>query len=169
MITVNVIIIRRGYLNSEGRRTLLLLKWIAIFSAIYMLLLPLGGFRDYRPHIVRYDTIMPVTILLIFIWGSTTFFIASHLKNAQRIFYITGLVICLSVFVCNDLETFNDNFCEKESLVVIAQSPEKYLELNNDCNIMSWGKTTDYGLSKTNTQLLLYWRVINTEKFYKQK
>lgn len=52
-------------------------RWIIIltFSTLYLLLLPLGGYRDYRPYIIRYDTFIPITITMIYI---CLFYISSY-------------------------------------------------------------------------------------------
>ena len=68
ILTLNTIIISRKFKTLEGKKTLSIFKWIGIFSLFYILLLPLGGYRAYRPNILRYDTIMPITLSLMFIF-----------------------------------------------------------------------------------------------------
>lgn len=75
MIAINVLIIRKHYRTAEGIKIIKLLKWIGVFAIIYIILLPLGGFRGYRPNIIRYDTIMPITIGLMFAFGFTSFYL----------------------------------------------------------------------------------------------
>jgi len=66
-VIINSVILKKGIYNAESKRLLNILKWIGIFSLIYTLILPLGGFRIYRSNIIRRDTIMPVIICMIYI------------------------------------------------------------------------------------------------------
>ncbi|MEL7163709.1 MAG: hypothetical protein AAFN92_23320, partial [Bacteroidota bacterium] len=53
-LTINLFLLRRAPL----------FRYLLLFAVLYVLLLPLGGYREYRPGIVRYDTILPLTLLL---------------------------------------------------------------------------------------------------------
>jgi hypothetical protein len=59
----------------KGKKMIRILMWIGIFTFMYIMLLPFGGYRPYRPRIIRYDTFMPVTIALIYYFGASTYFI----------------------------------------------------------------------------------------------
>jgi hypothetical protein len=74
-IAANIYIIGRYFRYEEGVKIVQVVKWLGIFSICYVLLLPLGGYRIYRPDIVRYDTFLPVSLALIFIFGFTTHFL----------------------------------------------------------------------------------------------
>ena len=81
ILLINTIIINKNFKNEEGKKILRAFKWIGLFSLVYILLLPLGGYRNYRPYILRYDTIIPITLCLMFIFGKTTTFILKNFKN----------------------------------------------------------------------------------------
>ncbi len=169
MIGVNAYVIRKNYRNAEGLIIINLLKWIGIFSVIYILLLPLGGFRTYRSNIVRYDTILPITICLIFIYGLSTYFIIKSLSSKNKNLYITLVLIVTVIFTIADIHKSSGNKCEKSGLEEIAKSPEKIVLLKNDCNVLSWEKINEYNKSELNAELLLYWRITKEKKLYYQK
>jgi hypothetical protein len=146
-----------------------ILKWIAIFSAIYTILLPFGGYREYRPYIIRWDTFMPVNLCLFYFYGKSTLFIINQYSSKHKVVYSAAIVCILLVFTVADKTDYNASTCEKESLKIIAKSPEKIVQLDTGCSIMAWGKITNYNDSKFNTQFLQLVGVIKEEKYYYQK
>jgi len=100
LITVNVFIIYRHFRNEEGIKILKIMRWIGVFALIYILLLPMGGYREYRYNIIRYDTFMPVTICLMFIVGKTTLFLFQNLKT-KKIWSYSLLVLTVAVLFTN--------------------------------------------------------------------
>lgn len=169
MIIINTLIIWKKHNQIEGQRILHLLKWIGIFAAFYIMLLPLGGFRTYRPNILRYDTIMPLTICMIFVYGFSTYFLINNILPKYKKLYLSGIVVVLLIFTYADKPNLNENICERQGLEIIAQSPEKIVFVESDCTIMSWEKTTDYRNSELNAKLLQYWGVTKEKKLYYQK
>jgi len=167
LIGINAIIIKKKFYNEDGRRILKLFKWIGIFSVIYILLLPLGGYRDYRPNIIRYDTIMPVTLCLIIIYGISTYFLINTIKKKKYI-YISAIVLFLMIFINANKSNFNDNQCEIQALEKISKSPDKIVRVDCNCTIMGWKKTTDYKDSDLNAELLFYWNITKKKKLYYQ-
>ena len=169
MLAINTLIIWKKHNQTEGQKILRLLKWIVIFSAFFIFLLPLGGFRTYRPNILRYDTIMPITICLIFIYGISTYFLINNVSTKYKKYYLSGVIIIMLIFTYADKPNFSENVCERQALETIAQSPEKIVFLKSDCTIMSWEKITDYKDSELNSKLLQYWNVTKEKKLYEQK
>jgi hypothetical protein len=166
IIGINIFIIHKKFKNNEAVKIIRTVKWIGLFSAIYILLLPLGGYRPYRPNIIRYDTFMPVTISLFFVLGATTYFLYGKMKSKKYwIFIITSML----VYTFADISKLDENKCEIQALNDISNSPEKVVELSNDCNIMSWGKITDYKNSDLKSELLLFWNITNEKKLFYQK
>lgn len=53
LIGVNFYLIKKKHNSAEGQKVVGTLKWIGIFAGVYLLLLPLGGYRPYRPNILR--------------------------------------------------------------------------------------------------------------------
>ncbi len=160
IIIINTIIISRQKSNPQSKRILMLLKWIGLFSAIYILLLPLGGYRTYRPGILRRDTIMPVMFCLFFFYGISSYYLIRQLTFNHKKLYFTVLIIFMLTFTFADTTNFKSNHCERKSLELLAQSKEKIVPLKEDCTVMSWNKFTEYGYSYEISELLEYWGIV---------
>jgi hypothetical protein len=167
ILLINSIIIKKKFKNNEeGNNILKVFKWIGIFSLIYILLLPLGGYRNYRPYILRYDTIIPITLSLMFIYGKTSLFILKNLTNKQRIYYLPIIIMVLFIFTNSDEPEFDKNACERDALVKISQSTEQIVKLDNNCTVLSWLIIDDPQDSKLNAKLLKKWKITDREKLY---
>lgn len=166
IIGINLFIINKNFKNKEAEKIIKTVKWIGIFSAIYLILLPLGGYRPYRPNILRYDTIMPVTICLFYILGATTYFLFGKMKSKK---YWVFIIISMLIYTLTDISKLDENKCEIKALNEISKSPDKVVELSNDCNIMSWSRITDYKDSEQKSELLLFWNITNEKKLFYQK
>ena len=169
MVTVNLIIIRKNYRSEEGDRLFTFIKWIALFAIIYILLIPFGGYRGYRPYMLRYDTIIPLTLALIFVFGSTTFYLIKNISKKYKTVYLTGVILLLLFFTINDNLDLGDNKCERESLEKIARSAEKIVVLDCDCPVMEWVTISDYHHSERNAELFKYWNITKEKKLYYHK
>lgn len=166
VLTLNSIFILKLTQDKEGRKILGFLKWTIVFSMIYILLLPLGGYRNYRPNILRYDTILPITIGLIFCFGITSLTLIKTLTKYHLRWYLPLIAIVLFIFTNADAPHFKMNECEKNSLIEISEAKEKIIELKNDCPVLSWKKITRPQDSELNAKLLLKWRIIKEPKLY---
>lgn len=169
ILTINTFIIHNKYRNIEGNRILITFKWVGIFALIYILLLPLGGYRDYRHYVLRYDTIMPITLSLMFLFGISTLFLLKTLSNKQKIWYIPVIVGVLFIFTNSDEAMFNKNNCERIALKEISESTDKIVQLKHDCTVLSWGKIIKPEDSELNAQLLCIWRITKEKKLYYNK
>ncbi len=166
-LIINAIIIKRINLW-ESSKIMRTYKWIAIFSLAYILLLPMGGYRDYRPFILRYDTIIPITLSLMFLFGKSTIFIFNSITPKQNKLY-TALIACiLFVFIYSDKPEFGQNECERNAIMQIAKSSNEIVELSNPCTIMSWGIIEKPSESELKTKLLKRWKIINDDKLFYQ-
>ena len=169
MITINMIVISKYYKSDEGEKILKFIKWIGIFAILYILLLPLGGFRIYRANIIRYDTIMPITLGLIFIFGVTTFYLIRNISKKYKKIYVFGIIILLLIFTNADRLDTKDYECERQALETIAQSSEKIVLLDCDCPIMEFRIVNDYNHSELKAELIYYWNITNEKKLFYQK
>ena len=168
LVVLNSLIIKKKYNFSKGKKILILLKWITSFSIMYILLLPLGGYRFYRPGIVRFDTFMPVTFCLIFYFGISTYFLLNNLVPKFQTAYLILIFVFLLIFTLSDKPDFKNYYCERNALEEISHSAQKNILLSSDCTIMSWRKIIDPKDSDLNGNLLLYWRVTKEKKLYYQ-
>jgi len=169
LIGVNLFIIIRGLKNTEGQKIISLFKWIGIFSLLYILLLPLGGYKSYRPNVIRFDTFMPITIGLIFMYGMSTFFIIRNIQGKNKKWYLVVITVFALIFTFADQPEFGKNDCEKVALEKIAQSTDNIVLIGSDCNLLSWEKITDPKVSELNGQLLKDWNITSDKKLYYQK
>ena len=169
LLGINIFIIRKNYRNKQGSKILSLIAWMGVFAFIYILLLPLGGFRSYRPNIIRYDTILPLTFGLILSYGMSTYFLIIHIIKKYRIFYFSTIILFLIVFTYADKYTDKDYFCERNALEVLSKSQENPVILNSDCSIMEWKPIHSAAESELNATLFQYWNITKEKKLYYQK
>jgi hypothetical protein len=169
MILVNLIFLMMN--KSElTNRIVRLFVWITLFSFVYLMLLPLGGYRFYRPEIARRDVLVPVITALIAFYALSTYYLLPLVKQQQHKLYLFLVIIPLVRFsIADKLYNQFDNSCEKEGMRQIATSKEKIILLDVNCNILEWGKITDYSKSKANADLMRYWGITKEEKYYYQK
>jgi hypothetical protein len=169
ILALNTIIIKIKYKSIEGKKILTLFKWIGIFAVLYILLLPFGGYRLYRLNVLRYDTIMPITLSLMFIFGLSTLFLFKNMTNWQRIWYIPIIMGVLFIYAYSDEPQFDKNKFEKIALTEISKSNESVVQLPNDYIVLSWGKILKPEDSELNAQLLLNWRITKEKRLYYNK
>jgi hypothetical protein len=112
------------YISKKGKKIISSLKWIALFAFIYILLLPLGGYRPYRSNILRFDTVMPITICLFYIYGLSTLFLLENITKRKSMYYAAIITFSL-IFTYADHSTLNENECEKQALMTIANSEDQ--------------------------------------------
>jgi hypothetical protein len=169
ILTINTLIIYFKYRTPEGKKLLKLFKWIGFFALVYILLLPLGGYRSYRPYILRYDTIIPITLSLMFIFAKTTIFILNNSQRKQKYWYIPLVIFVLFVFANADEPEFDKNSCERNAILQIANSKEKIVKIDDNCTVLSWIIIDNPQQSELNTKLLKIWKIIDEDKLYYQK
>jgi hypothetical protein len=143
--------------------------WVAAFACLYILLLPLGGFRSYRPLVIRYDTILPVTLASIYLIGRSTIFLQAHLIGSLRKIQLLVVLLILSVFVLADRDESQHNSCEKTGLQALAQAKDSPQMVNSDCTIMSWDPIHDPKNSIYNARLFEKWQITDTLILYYQR
>ena len=168
VIGINIFLLRRNIQNIETKKTLRIFRWIGLFSLAYILLLPLGGYKEYRPYILRYDTIMPITIGLIFIYSKSSFQLIKHFTGKRKYAYILLITLFTFIYTNADKPEFNKNEFEKLALLKISKSNDKIVFIESNCTVLSWGKITDSTKSVLNGQLLKKWKITSDNKLYYQ-
>lgn len=156
-ICLNLFLIKKQAMPEAKGTVFFWAKHALFFMAAYLLLLPFGGFRIYRPLIVRHDTMMPVTMVLVLLYGLSSFYLLHHAAPAFKRKYIGFLCTISLAFTLADLPEFWRNACEQSALETIAVSTEKTVALPMDCPVMSWQTIRDTSASKLNLQLLQHW------------
>ena len=169
ILTINTFIIRYKFRMSEGKKLLNIFKWIGFFALIYILLLPLGGYRSYRSYILRYDTIIPITLSLLFVFAKTTIFILNNTSLKQKYCYIPLIILVLFAFTNSDEPNFDKNGCERNAISQIANSKEPIVEIDDNCTVLSWTIIENPQESELKIKLLKIWKIIDDDKLYYQK
>lgn len=116
------------------------LKLIFFFSFIYILLLPLGGYRSYRPYIIRYDTFLPITLLGIYVLVYTTItnIINIGLKKRIHYYFIVPIFIMVVFTIADKKLEYDDNACQKNEFYSMYTSSDTVLFTTRQCNILTW-------------------------------
>lgn len=169
MIGLNAFLISKYYKSVEGNKILSLLKWIGFFALLYILLLPLGGYRSYRANIIRYDSILPITLSLFLIYGLSSYYLLGKFKNRSKKIYALALIAISLIFSIADELKLGKNSCEKMAFQQLSNSKENVVLIENDCTVLAWDKITDKNASSLNGQLLQYWGITEEKKQYYQK
>lgn len=141
-------------------------KMILWFAIIYILILPLGGYREYRPFILRMDTLMPVNFGLFILYGASTLFILNHIKTKGKKIYLGILLVFSLIFLNANRTYFNKNACERNALERIAIADENTVRLEKPCEVLSWDIIQDPEKSRSNAQLFQRWNLIDTIRLY---
>ncbi len=145
--------------NHEGNKLIRILIWIGIFTLLYILLLPFGGYRPYRARIIRYDTFMPVTVALIWYFGASTYFLIHHFKRTTKQRYVAAVFLCLLVFTIADMKGIGRNRCERQAFEKMARADDNIITIPKDCIVLDWDIVHDYRLSEKKAELICYWRI----------
>lgn len=169
IIGVNLFLIKKHFNSEEGRKIIGTLKWIGIFSAVYLLLLPLGGYRPYRPNILRYDTFMPIAIALLYFYGKTSYFLLLNLKSKSHKNYLIGLFVLFGIYMNSDRLETEEYHCERKAIEYLVNSPDTIIILSTDCNIMSWSDIYESPKrSELNAEMMQFWGITKEKKLYYQ-
>jgi hypothetical protein len=167
MIFINTYLIRR--FDIQKAQMLKLLKWIGLFSLIYLLLLPLGGSREYRPNILRKDTMLPIILALIYYYGQTTFLIIRYTDFKYWKGYLVVVMLFALIFTYADEPDADQHLCERRYLGEISKSPDSIVKLTNDCTILSWDIIKDPKGSADHAQLFKLWNITTADKLFYQE
>jgi len=146
-----------------------LFKGIAVLSIIYILLLPFGGYREYRPLIISYDTMMPISIALIFCFASSSKYLLLAYQNRAKKIFLTGVSFVLLYFTIADRPNFGKHDCEKEMLTLISQSTTQEVKIPRPCSVLTWDTITNKYASNYNCELLQLWGITDVVEFYYNK
>jgi len=171
LLVSNYLIVFYKYRNNlQAKKIFGLFRFLILFSIIYILLLPLGGYRPYRPLILRYDTIIPISVLSIITIYYTVLFIVKQLKVETWKYWLktTYFAIFFAILVIfavkNKTKVYNA--CEKSSLYIISSSEENIVVLDNDCAVVAWEPLYNPKESKSHAELLYLWNITDEVKLF---
>jgi hypothetical protein len=159
LLIINVFLLKKQGENIQAKQVLNLLKWLGIFAILYILLLPLGGARVYRPNIIRGDTFMPVTLVMIFAYAFSTHFLVNTISGKIKNGYFAGIAVFLFVFTISDEPNINNNACERAAMKEISEAKDSVVLLHSDCPVMAWNKLVLPEHSITMSKMFQYWGI----------
>jgi len=168
-LVLNMILVRKSNDQDHGRKILQLYKWFGLFALIYILLLPMGGYRENRPNVIRYDTMMPVLAGIVFLVGLSSMFLFKTLSPNRLRWYVPIIAGVLVLFTVNDQPASRKADSQKAALRQIAESPSDTIGLDPDCNLIYWGKLSKPGDSKLVSRMLTKWRITGHDKLFYNK
>jgi len=165
LIIFNIVVLIKYNLFSSRHSLFKIFIAICIFTVLYLLLLPLGGYRVYRPDIIRYDTFMPIGIAIISYAVLTSCFVSNILKQRKKA-YVILLFVTLLIFQFADKIKTGSNNCEKKMLYEIAATEATEVKLTENCRVLGWFSFKKPGESRINAEMLYFWKVTDKRVLY---
>lgn len=159
VLVANFLIIKK-----KDKQIRIELKVILFLSVVYILLLPLGGYRPYRPNIIRSDTFMPVSLALLYLIGRTTYLASTVVKN--KVSFYVFLSTIFFFFMYADKPHFTDNDCQYERVLELKNATSKEVIFDSKCPLMNWGPIYDTSCTMSVSRMLYYWQITDTIKPY---
>lgn len=156
--------------NGKEKQLRSMFIYFLCFSAIYIALLPFGGYRPYRPYIIRYDSVLPVSCLFILYYVYSSLAILEHewpRKYVRNVFALWTMA-WLTLFFWMDEPCTYRNDKEMAAIREIQSSPSDTIQLKtHPTSIISWDIPGTEAQSETAAKLLKLWNVTENEKrFY---
>ena len=157
--------------STTRTRVLHALGWVALFSGLFLLLLPFGGYRPYRPYLVRGDSILPILLGLLFAYGLSACFLLRELRLRVRIGYAVGVAWFSFAFMWADLPGPMDrnNACERWALEQLADATGPVVYVSPSCTVLGWEPFYDYHQTELQGKMLYYWGVTPKPVLYQKR
>lgn len=168
-IGINYGLIKRFSNNYSFKKYKGLLIWVAAFAIVYIALLPLGGYRPYRPNVLRYDTILPITLSLVFLAGFSTTEVLRVLQSNFRLPYLSYVVAIMLIFTISDEPKFDANQCERSALQKLSMAKSPVVPLASACSVVDWRPISDPEKSRENARLIYRWGITDSLRLYHQQ
>jgi hypothetical protein len=166
----NVQLIRRQLPpTAEAQRIVQVLRYLGWFALVYIALLPLGGYRDYRPLILRHDSIVPITLGLVGFYALSSCYLLQQLRGKSVRWYAAAVVLVAFIFTNADRRLIpnNNNSRERQALALLSQAGSApVVRLPQECTVMSWSPIVRPYESLTNAELLKHWGITKGHTMY---
>ncbi len=168
-LLVNYAVLRRRAPTPYVRRALAAAKWLLAFAVLYLLLLPLGGYRPARPYILRYDTMLPITLGLMFVLAYTSLLVLRFAETRQIRWYAPMLLAVGIAFTNADRLDADQNAGQRALLAELrAAGAGDTLVLGDEATLLSWAPLRSPAESAAVVALLRRWGVLSQEVRYYQ-
>ena len=168
-LLVNYAVLRRRAPTPSVRRSLATAKWLLAFAVLYLLLLPLGGYRPARPYILRYDTMIPITLGLMFALAYTSVLVLRFADTRQLRWYAPVLLAIGIAFTNADRLDADQNAGQRALLAELrAAGAGDTLALSDEATLLSWAPVRSAEESAAVVALLRRWGILGREVRYYQ-
>jgi hypothetical protein len=158
------------------------------FSILWLALLPFGGFRSYRPLVLRYDTLLPVTLVAVYLFVLTLRLAVSgaqlgevsgsisvvkrsvrELPLLQKIWIAPALLLGLMLASGKDPGQPLPNTCERRALESLRDGLGEQLGVSRLCTVGTWTVEAldDPDYQQALTRLLRRWKIIEPNQILK--
>lgn len=157
VILCSILLVRAKHFLSFKK----VLIFVLCFDVLYILLLPMGGYRIYRPNIIGHDVMMPVTLSFMFLIARVVLLLA---QSSTRIFQKTGLAIAMLIiliFTLNDTHMYNNNESERLFLIRLSHQPISPVAWPMNTYIAGWDFMYDENLSRLNAEMFEKFKIVN--------
>lgn len=171
-MAINTVLIRTIAKSERGKQIVRLFSWIGVFTLLYILLLPLGGYRSYRPNLLRHDTMIPITVSLVFWFGVSTLYLFHQLPKKWNYIYIPLIAVVLFIFTNADEAGFDHNDCEIEALKVLANADTNVVAFDKNefpCTVVDWGHFPNPEKSEWSARMIQMWNITDEKVLYYHK
>jgi hypothetical protein len=155
-ICLNVFLLWKSRHKPTAAKLLRLFSWVLLMAGVYALLLPLGGYRAYRPYIVRGDTFLPITLGMMFFYGISTGYVLLEFRKTWYRVLIVGFSI---LFFFKNLEIPSGGAKERAAMSQLAYSKGQIVRLQTNTRVASWVPILRYQDSKNAAMLLQIWHI----------
>ncbi len=139
-------------------------RFLLVVILLYLLLIPLGGYRDYRPDVVRRDTLQPVLLILFYLWGRSSLLLFESARvKAAHILPALGLLL---LFTIADLTEVGPPSCQERTLRAMSKSEEDTIAISPDCRILTWPAIPGQD-TRLSGELLVMWGILEEGQRFK--
>jgi hypothetical protein len=166
LMALNLFLISKKFPSEKGARIVAFAKWSGLFILLYVLLLPLGGYRPYRPNVLRYDSMTPVSISFFLVYGISTIYLLENFTVKLRKRYLLLLGVFTFIFTIKDNPVHLSNEGEQAAMQEIQNSEMDTVKLQTKARVISWSPIYKPESSLKSSKLMKRWNVTNREKLF---
>jgi hypothetical protein len=143
--------------------------FLTLFCLMYVFFLPFGGYRWYRPLILRRDTLTPVLCVIFFCWGTSSVFLINNFRGIKKAIPLLYIIPVMFFYTKKDIITKSARpatECEKASIEILAKSTENCVKLEKNCLVASWIFNTECQQSAYPTAMFEYYNITSKKVYF---
>lgn len=160
-----ILLVNLRFFKNANRKIPAYVWLILLLCAVYLVLLPFGGYRPYRPLVIRSDVFLPVTLILFYLLLRSTLSVLSAKQYDWK--YVAMLLVFAAIFTYSDKPQLTDNRCQIQQIRRLQTAEQAEAVLPKDCPLLTWDTSQDgYGLPEA-AQMLYYWGITDRVKPYR--